>query len=749
MKRKALLLAGLLLIPLFGCTQNKEKPKGEEIDPDYQIVFNKNTHLHDGEITSRIGVHFHFDEKSVDEKSNEGFVTLKPFGGIYLQNYVPGIKELYVSAIYDGGYFDEGGYVVGTSSTPNSIEHYSASQTTSSLYVTPDKPYISIINRGNKDLIVEYLKFKYEEDQSEQALIDMIQVSDDSAKLDLSHPIKPYELHPIDESKIPSNRIVTKIGPEEYNVPGEYKYGYEVHMNLGEDGKGKLLYSSVANFVVKGTVDNKHLAIFHLENKEVLIPVSEGEKVDITLKEEISTYNWNSKFNDLTSPFDSDRHFYPVFNVVGVPTNKDGDGCYPIQTTYSLFDKKVNMPDPIMKKGYKFGGWFLDHECTKVFDSDAPQCGNLTLYAKCLETDRQFRKVYYYDYNTKILNRIDYLDELEEAAIDLPTFDDIGTTIPCPDYLTKGYEVRMGSSRVNILLPEGYYPYMPGDGHYDGDQLTYESIKSYAGDIKLYVVRLEIYSLPTSDVMRFFEDLEGNYVISGLAQNEFKAAENESQGIYDKILSARYIDFDPTGQITYNTYYDPVRCDTYFITDEVEGYINDGGLYNAISSHGYGNKYKIHSKPLYGLLRHDSIIKVNRRAFFNRYGLKGTYFPKNALEFDLEAYSNTHFNDYLLLPKSLKKIGKRCFVGSTNIHHVFLPSSIEEIGKGAFSLADYNEAKGEFENITYRDDANKIVFYYEGTEKDFNLLDEKTRLEIINNASKIIYEMKYNPCYSL
>ena len=86
---------------------------------------------------------------------------------------------------------------------------------------------------------------------------------------------------------------------------------------------------------------------------------------------------------------------------------------------------------------------------------------------------------------------------------------------------------------------------------------------------------------------------------------------------------------------------------------------------------------------------------------------------------------------------------------STNIHHVFLPSSIEEIGKGAFSIASYNEAKGEFENIKYRDDANKIVFYYEGTEKDFNLLDEKTRLEITNNASKIIYEMKYNPCYSL
>lgn len=741
MKKFALLFSSLLILPLAGCG-GSDAPRGEPIDPDYQIVFNKDTHLVDGEITSRIGVHFHFDEKAVIEDSPTGFITLGAYGGIYLQNYVPGIKELYVKATYEGGYITEGGYAIGISSTPNSFESYLISQTTGGMFVTSDKPYISLINRGSKDLIIEELKFKYEEDTSEELLKEMIQVEDKSMKLDLSNPIKPYDYFPLDESKIPSNRIVKKIGPEEYTLPGEYTFGYEVHNNLGKDGVGKLLYSSTATLKISGTVDNKHLAIFHLEDKDVLIPVNDGEKVNPTLKEDISTYDWNNVINDFSTPLTSDRHFYPNYNVIGLPTNKDGDGCHITHSKYSGLTGKVDMPDPVMKEGYKFGGWFLDHACTQVFDMEARHSGNLTLYAKCFETTDNFRKVYYYDYDNSILNRVDYINEDEDASISLPKFSNIGTKLEDTTVSqTKGYEIRMGANRLGVLRPEGKYPFTPEDETYPGDKLEYKTVKDNFGDIKLCVIRLEVYSYPEEGVLRFFTDLEENIVSSGLPQEEFK-----SEG--DRILAARYIDHDPDWHYTYNTYYDPVRGDTYLITDEVNGYIIDGGLYTSISSYGYGNKYREHSKPLEGILRHDSVVRVSRRAFFNRYGLKGTYFPINAREFDLEAYSSTFFNDYLLLPTSLKKIGKRCFVNSGNIHHVFLPVSLEQVGEGAFSKAEFDEKTNEFKNVQVRSEEEKIMFYYEGSEEQFKRLDPKTQLEITNNASTIIYNVKYNPCYS-
>lgn len=741
MKKFALLFSSLLILPLAGCG-GSDTPKGEPIDPDYQIFFNKDTHLVDGEITSRIGVHFHFDEKAVIEDSPTGFITLGAYGGIYLQNYIPGIKELYVKATYEGGYITEGGYAIGTSSTPNSFESYQISQTTGGMFVTSDKPYISLINRGSKDLIIEELKFKYEEDTSENLLKEMIKVKDISMKLDLSKPIKPYDYFPLDESKIPSNRIVKKIGPEEYTLPGEYTFGYEVHNNLGKDGVGKLLYSSTATLKISGTIDDKHLAIFHLEDKDVLIPVNNGEKVNPTLKEDISTYDWNNVINDFSTPLTSDRHFYPNYNVIGLPTNKDGDGCHITSSKYSGLTGKVDMPDPVMKEGYKFGGWFLDHACTQVFDMEARHSGNLTLYAKCFETTDNFRKVYYYDYDNSILNRVDYINEDEDASISLPKFSDIGTKLEDASVSqTKGYEIRMGANRLGVLRPEGKYPYTPEDETYPGDKLEYKTVKDHFGDIKLCVIRLDVYSYPEEGVLRFFTDLEENIVSSGLPQEEFK-----SEG--DRILAARYIDHDKDWHYSYNTYYDPVRGDTYLVTDEVNGYIIDGGLYTSISTYGYGNKYREHSKPLEGILRHDSVVRVSRRAFFNRYGLKGTYFPINAREFDLEAYSSTFFNDYLLLPTSLKKIGKRCFVNSGNIHHVFLPASLEQVGEGAFSKAEFDETANEFKKVQVRSEEEKIMFYYEGSEEQFKRLDPKTQLEITNNASTIIYNVKYNPCYS-
>lgn len=95
----------------------------------------------------------------------------------------------------------------------------------------------------------------------------------------------------------------------------------------------------------------------------------------------------------------------------------------------------------------------------------------------------------------------------------------------------------------------------------------------------------------------------------------------------------------------------------------MHGYIVDQGSFNSICSYGYGNKRYEHSKPLQGILRHDSVLRVGRRAFFYRYGLVGTYFPKNATEFAVESYANTTFNDVLLLPKNLQKIGPRAFMG--------------------------------------------------------------------------------------
>ena len=111
-------------------------------------------------------------------------------------------------------------------------------------------------------------------------------------------------------------------------------------------------------------------------------------------------------------------------------------------------------------------------------------------------------------------------------------------------------------------------------------------------------------------------------------------------------------------------------------------------------------------------------------------------------------YASTFFNDYLLLPTSLKKIGKRCFVNSGNIHHVFLPVSLEQVGEGAFSKAKFDEETNEFKGVQVRSEEEKIMFYYEGSEEQFKRLDPKTQLEITNNASTIIYNVKYNPCYS-
>ena len=62
--------------------------------------------------------------------------------------------------------------------------------------------------------------------------------------------------------------------------------------------------------------------------------------------------------------------------------------------------------------------------------------------------------------------------------------------------------------------------------------------------------------------------------------------------------------------------------------------------------------------------------------------------------------------------------------------------------------AEFDEETNEFKNVQVRSEEEKIMFYYEGSEEQFKRLDPKTQLEITNNASTIIYNVKYNPCYS-
>lgn len=705
-------------------------------DPEYDICLDKYTHLDGGDVEVN-GVKLHFDENSVKENCDTGFIEMAPFGSLYLESYLPGITEVFVKEIYDGE--PDGGYCLGASSTPNSIDGpIWYSQTTEKIILSPDQPYFSINNR-EKELVIEFVKMKYQPNDVEKDLKELIKVDDLSTSFDPNNLLNPYEVNPIDESKIPDNRIVKPIEPLTYTEPGEYIYGYEVYSKTKDGNMCKLLYSSTAKCVLKGSSTFKHWAVFHLKDKVVTLQVGNNQKVDISTNEEISRYNWKNDFNDLDTPFTSDRHFYPEYSVVGLPNHKNGDGCYPISCSYNAFDGHIDMPDPDMMKGYTFGGWFMDFDCTVAFDPDASYAGDITLYAKCLEKSKQYRKVYYYDYDGTSLNRIDYLEEKDGSEIALPTFADIKTKlVDGTTYETKMYEVRMGANRVKMLRPKGYYPIE--ETEYQGDKLKYEDIKDFGGDVKLIVSKVVVYTNPLAAFTIFFQDLDDNTVASGFTMDEVYQSG-------DRILVGRYADWNKDWTFDYSTYYDPQRCDEFTVTDAVDGYIIDQGSYNSIATYGYGNKYSQHSKPLQGILRHDSVIKVNRRAFFNRYGLVGTYFPKNAREFGLESYTNTHFNGRLLLPKNLDTIGARAFVGSSNIKVVCLPKSIVTVGQGAFSLADYDEETFEFTNVRYRNEEDKIEFYYEGSEKDFAKLDDATKKEILSNASIIHYNVSYNPYY--
>lgn len=745
-------------------------------DEEYDIVLDQFTHLDGGDVEVN-GVKLHFDENMVNENCENGFVEIAPYGSLCLETYLPGITKVYAEEIYDGG--TDGGFFLDSSATPNVIDGDTwYTQTSHWINMSPDAPYFMLKNR-DIPTVFKCVKIKYLPIDPEKVLRELIQVEDLETTFSPSEHLNPYEVNPLDESKIPENRIVEPIEPLEYTEPGEYLYGYEVYTKTNEGKKGKLLYSSQATCKLAGTSTIKHWAVFHVEDHTEYIAVGKNQKVDLSLNPKVSGYNWKTPYNDFETPFTEDRHFYPEYSIIGLPNHKNGDGCEPLKASYNGFDRHIDMPDPDMMDGYTFGGWYMDFECTQPFDPDAAYSGNLVLYAKCLEEVKNYRKVLYYDYDGTMLNRIDLLEEKEGAKISLPTFDEIGTRLGSSQYETRMYEVRLGAVRADMLRPEGEYPLdgahtdmasnaprpaqAPLGQHYDGDTLNYDDIKDYHGDIKLIVTKVEVYGNPLAAYTLFWKDidqqyydgeghlydpadptqepvLDHNYVASGFTQDEvFKEG--------DRILTGRYLDWNEDWSFDFTTYYDPQRCDEFAVTDEVKGYIIDQGSYNSIAAYGYGNKHVAHSKPLEGILRHDSVIKVNRRAFFNRYGLKGTYFPKNAREFALESYANVHFNKNLLLPKNLSKIGDRAFVGSTNIETICLPKSLKSVGKGAFSLADYDDETYLFSNVHYREGDEKIIFYYEGNERDFKALDDATKLEITSNASKIIYNVDYTPYY--
>ena len=699
------------------------------------IILNKDNQLDGGEIT-KDNLTLHFDENSVLEHPSNCFIEIGPYGSLYLENYIQGIGRVYAKAVIGTDYLAE--FYMGTGATPNCVDEATIYTSTDTMVdLSPDKPYFSIHNRAGNKLLIDRIEITYKEPKEDlEPLRNKIKVSDKYAHYDINSPVDPYLGQEVDLKDIPENRIVKKINEgQKYVKPGKYTFGYEVY-NKNKDGTPKkMLYSSIAELTIEGNrLGNKHLAIFHKPNEDVVLEVANHQKVDFSGSYSIKEYNWDSPINDFETPFYGDRHYYPVFNVVGMPSNKDGDGCYPVYTTYTMLEKSFDMPEPTMMEGYKFAGWYLDHELTKIYDPNAEYVGDITLYAKCVETDKNFKKVYYHDYDGKFLDKVDLL--YEGNSIPLPKFEDIGTSLNIKELM---YEVRMGTNRIGMLIPEHDFDRI---GHYNGDRLSYDMVKEYDGDVHLYVSKFELYYDGPMEFTRIFQDSENNAVISGYRMPETNV-------VGDFVLTGRYVHLNKsTWQYDLSIYSDPARSDEFLVTDEVHGYIVDQGSFNSICSYGYGNKRYEHSKPLQGILRHDSVLRVGRRAFFNRYGLVGTYFPKNAMEFDVESYANTTFNDVLLLPKNLQKIGPRAFMGSKNIKYVALPKSLRSVGKGAFSLGTYDENTYSFKDIKYRINyTDQIIFYYEGSEEDFNRLDENTLKEINNNALKVVFNYKYNPRY--
>ena len=707
----------------------------------YTLVIDANNPLSGGDVLTKGGTKIHFDEYGVNENAGEGsLLELASYGNIALQTYISGIKEARVYSETGEGK----DFFLGVGATPNSCEFTQPSyngQCSINLYDGYEAGvfYFSVHNRNQTQLKINKIEIDYTCEDGEAALRKVV---DDAIGLSPvitynGHPFDPYKGYEIDPSKIPENRKLVKTLSEDElpTAPGDYRYGYEVYDTDGDGNIRKLLYTRTNTFKIVGMSltppDEKKVLTFHIpdENgKEKLIFKETFDGFDLSqLPAECQKYNWESPYNNFK--YIGDEHYYPVFNVIGISPNKEGDGCLPVSTSYSYLERGFEMPEPVMKPGYRFGGWFMNTACTQIFDKNQLHPGNLTLYAKCIETTQQVRPVYYHNEDGTLSNHVDYLYE-DDTPIELPVASEVLDTR------------KINPFRWSLFIDDNYQgiyrqPEDVQDEHMEGDKIKFSDFSSVNGEIHLYATELKLIPYVDYSYDLITQDIEGNHIFqhTNMAhkyqrETDFRVAsvavKQRENGEYH--YDADAFSVDRTGQ--------------FFCTDEKKAYIYDGGTLRNLTSYGYGNITM--KKPLSGILRHEGIRKVGRRAFFNRYGLKGTYFPKNAVEFDTEAYANVTFNKILTLPQKLTKIGDRCFMGAENMDFVCLPRTIKTIGLNAFAYGTYNKDTRVFENFVNRTTPGyePITFLYEGSEADFNRLDEETKNAVKNNALEIIYNYK-------
>ncbi len=711
---------------------------------DYSLDINEDNPLIGGNVYNKGGTKIHFDEYGVNENVDGGILELAAYGSISLQTYINGISNVEVwSEQADDKFF----YLT-IGATPNAAEFtFESQQGHASLdmnYFEGDCFYFSIHNKTEKPIKIERILISYTCEDLEKGLrtmLDQYMI----APRDITYNGKAHNPYygDIPESSIPSNRkVIPTMSKDEYPIaPGRYVYGYEVYDVDSENNPRKLLYTITKEFRIIGTRFNPNpdyhkVLTFHIPdengNEKLIFQETDDNSYNLAnLPSECLQYSWDSPYNIFK--YIGDQHYYPVFRVSGISSMKEGDGCYPVHLTYSYAEKGFEMPDPAMKPGYQFGGWYLDQELNELYDPSKMYPGNLVLYAKCIETDLDIKRIYYHYEDGSLANRVDYLTS-DDAKLTLPeaaSFMDLPRTYD-PFY----WSITCGNRNLGIFKQD-----VPSTG-YQGDKIKYTDFSKYPGDVHAYAT--EAKRIPLYD---WTFDL---FTVDGDRNNVFQ----------HRLMSTKYEadkDFVIPGyavrQRDNTEYHDQAdsftvdRLGQFFMTDEKKAAIVDGGTLKTISSYGYGNIEM--RKPLGGILRHESVKEVGRRAFFNRYGLKGTYFPKNATEFDIEAYANVTFDRILTLPKTLTKIGDRCFLGSQNIEFVCLPRSIKTIGRNAFAYATYNKNTRVYENITDRTVPGNtaITFLYEGSEKDFNKLDEVTKDAIKNNAYKIVYNYDYSTYY--
>ena len=743
-------VTGILSVTVIGVTNYnnsfgfnlRTRDSGED---GYVLTIDASNRLSGGNVQTPGGTNIHFDEYGVDEDVNGGLLELAAYGSIALQTYISGIERVDVTSEDTEGKE----YFLTVGATPNSSEYVTGGyKGYSTINLNSDYSgtcfYFTVQNKTENPIIIQSISIHYSCVDSEAGLKKTIE-NHLCYPIDNSYngkPHNPYYGYDIDPSSIPSNRVVVKTMKEDQypTAPGEYTYGYDVY-DVDKNGNArKLLYTRTKVFHIRGEnlvpiPDGKKVVTFHIpdENgKEKLICQDVGKvgNYDLTkLPQECLQYSWESPYNSFS--YISDSHYYPVFRVTGLSANKEGDGCYPVHLTYSYAERGFTMPNPQMKPGYKFGGWYMDAELTTPFDENKLNPGNLVLYAKCVETDLEMRRVYYHYEDGTLSNRIDYLysDDEKLTLPEASTFMDLQREMKWPFW-----EVFCGSTNMGL-----YKQTTESD---QGDKIKYSDFNGHDGDVHIYLTDVKVNPYANWSYDLFSVDGEGNHVYQHTTMASKYARET------DFIIPAYAVNSRLDGPHIQADGFTIDRTGQFFMTDEKSNaFVVDGGTLKSIASYGYGNIGI--KKPLSGILRHESVKKVSRRAFFNRYGLEGTYFPRNATVFEIEAYANVTFNRVLTLPKGLSRIGDRCFLGAQNIEFVCLPRTIKSIGINAFAYATYNSDLRVFENITNRTVGGNspIVFLYEGTQQDFNILDDVTKAAITNNASRIVYNYSYGTYY--